>query len=202
MVNQSIFISQIKNMKKIIVAALLALGFSASAQISVSKLPPLDKSPMDISYYPAGYALLKIQDKITEPLAIRLIYSRPQLNGRKVFGELQEYGQVWRLGANEATEIEFFKDVKINNKKIKKGRYTLYCIPYPDKWTLIVNNETDTWGSFKYDQAKDVVRMDVPVSKNEITEALTIVFEKSATGANMVVYWDDVKASLPIVFNN
>jgi hypothetical protein len=124
------------------------------------------------------------------------------LNGRRVFGELQEYGQVWRLGANEATEIEFFKDVKINHKKVKKGRYTLYCIPYADKWTLIVNKETDTWGSFKYDQAKDVVRMDVPVSKNEITEALTIVFEKSTMGANMLMYWDDVKASLPIEFNN
>ena len=78
----------------------------------------------------------------------------------------------------------------------------MYCIPYADKWTLIVNKETDTWGAFKYDQSKDVVRMDVPAVKNEITEALTIVFEKSATGANMVMYWDDVKASLPIVFNN
>jgi len=189
-------------MKKILVTALIALSFGASAQTPVAKLPPLDKSPMDISYYPAGYALLKIQDKMPEPLAIRLIYSRPQLNGRKVFGELQEYGKVWRLGANEATEIEFFKDVKINNKKIKKGRYTLYCIPYPDKWTLIVNKETDTWGAFKYDQSKDVVRMDVPVIKDEITEALTIVFEKSVTGANMVMYWDDVKASLPIGFSN
>jgi hypothetical protein len=188
-------------MKGIIVVALLAFGLQTSAQISASKLPPLDKSPMDVSYYPPGYALLKIQDKITEPLTIRVIYSRPQLNGRRVFGELQEYGQVWRLGANEATEIEFFKDVRINSKKIKKGRYTLYCIPYTDKWTVIVNRETDTWGSFKYDQSKDVVRMDVPVSKNETTEALTIIFEKSATGANMLMYWDDVKASLPIQFN-
>ena len=95
-------------MKRIIVVALLALSFYGSAQTSGAKLPSLDKSPMDVSYYPAGYALLKIQDKVMEPLAIRLIYSRPQLNGRKVFGELQEYGQVWRIGANEATEIEFF----------------------------------------------------------------------------------------------
>jgi hypothetical protein len=189
-------------MKRIIVVAFLALGLHTLAQTSLSKLPPLDKSPMDISYYPSNYALLKIQDKISEPLVIRLIYSRPQLNGRKVFGELQEYGQVWRLGANEATEIEFFKDVKINGKKIKKGRYTLYCIPYQDKWTIIINKETDTWGSFKYDQAKDVVRADVPVTKNDPTEALTIVFERSVSGANMLMYWDDVKTSLPIQFNN
>ena len=189
-------------MKTIIVAVLLALGLHTSGQTSRAKLPSIDKSPLDMSYYPANYALLKIQDKISEPLVIRLIYSRPQLNGRKVFGELQEYGQVWRLGANEATEIEFFRDVKINNKKIKKGRYTLYCIPTADKWTLIVNKETDTWGSFKYDQAKDVARMDIPVSKNEITEALTITFEKSSIGANMLIYWDDIKASVPIEFNN
>ncbi len=117
-----------------------------------------------------------------------------------MFGELQAYGEVWRLGANEATEIEFYRDVKINNKKVKRGRYTLYCIPYADKWTLIVNKETDTWGAFKYNQAKDVVRTDVPVVKNETTEALTIVFEKSGSGANMLMYWDTAKVSLPIVF--
>jgi Protein of unknown function (DUF2911) len=190
-------------MKTTIILFLLAAVISVNGQNSnSSKLPPLDKSPMDMSYYPAGYPLLKIQDKVTEPLVLRLIYSRPQMNGRKIFGELQEFGTVWRLGANEATEIEFFKDVKINNKKIKKGRYTLDCIPYPDKWTIIVNKETDTWGSFKYDQSKDVVRMDVPVIKNEPTEALTIVFEKSPTGANMLMYWDDVKTVLPIEFRN
>ena len=183
-------------MKKLIIILLAAISLQASAQ----KLPQLDKSPMDMSYYPAGYPLQKIQNKITEPLAMRIIYSRPQLNGRKIFGNLEKYGEVWRLGANEATEIEFFKDVVINNKKIKKGRYTLYCIPYPDKWTLIVNRDTDIWGAFKYDSAKDVVRMDVAVSKIDPTEALTIVFEKSDAGANMLMYWDDVKAALPIAF--
>jgi hypothetical protein len=187
-------------MKQLFAIFLLVLSLQAPAQMNASNLPPLDKSPMDMSYYPVNYPILKIQDKATEPLIMRLIYSRPQLNGRKIFGELQEYGNVWRLGANEATEIEFFKDVKINGKKIKKGRYTLYAIPYPDKWTLIVNKETDIWGSFRYDQSKDVVRMNLPVMKNETTEALTIVFDKTSTGANMNMYWDDVKVSLPIVF--
>lgn len=187
-------------MKKLFAAFFLIISLHASAQMSASNLPPLDKSPMDMSYYPDNYPILKIQDKVTEPLIMRLIYSRPQLNGRKVFGELQEYGTVWRLGANEATEIEFFKDVKINGKKIKKGRYTLYAIPFQDKWTLIVNKETDTWGSFRYDQSKDVVRMNLPVMKNEITEVMTIVFTKTSTGADMNMYWEDVKVSLPIVF--
>ena len=187
-------------MRQIIIVILLVIGVQVSAQLSSSNLPPPDKSPMDMSYYPANYPILKIQDKATEPVIMRLIYSRPQLNGRKIFGDLQEYGKVWRLGANEATEIEFFKDVKINGRKIRKGRYTLYAIPFQDKWTLIVNKETDIWGSFRYDQMKDVVRVDLPVMKNEITEALTIVFDKSSSGADMNMYWEDVKISLPIVF--
>ena len=187
-------------MKKIIVLVLIAFACKANAQ--TNKLPPLDKSPMDMSYYPSNYPLLKIQNKITEPLVMRVIYSRPQLNGRRIFGDLQKFGEVWRLGANEATEIGFFKDVKINGKRIKAGRYTLYCIPFPDRWTLIVNRDTDIWGSFNYDSTKDVVRMNIPVSKNESTEALTIVFEKSGTGANMLMYWDDTKAVLPIEFKN
>jgi Protein of unknown function (DUF2911) len=93
-------------MRQFLVAALLLLSTAVSSQ---SKLPALDKSPMDMSYYPAGYPLLKIQDKATEPLVARVLYSRPQKNGRSVFGELLEYGKIWRLGANEATELEFFK---------------------------------------------------------------------------------------------
>jgi hypothetical protein len=184
-------------MKGTITVLLLALGLHLSAQ----RLPSMDKSPMDMSYYPVGYPVLKFQNKATEPLAMRVIYSRPQLNGRKAFGELQKYGSVWRLGANEVTEIQFFIDVHINNKKIKKGRYSLYCIPYEDKWTLILNKETDVWG-LKYDSAKDVVRINLPVEKNNTTDALTIVFAKLDNGANMLMYWDDVKTVLPIVFKN
>src|SRR6187551_3619540 len=104
----------------------VALVVSSTLIMAQNKLPPLDKSPMDMSYYPNGYPVLKIQDKITEPLVARVIYSRPQKSGRSIFGELLEYGKVWRLGANEATEIEFYRDVKINDTKVKKGRYTMY----------------------------------------------------------------------------
>jgi len=186
-------------MKKYISVLLIMLSFQAVAQLTDSSLPPLDKSPMDMSYYPDNYPILKIQGKATEPLVMRVVYSRPQINSRKIFGDLQPYGNVWRLGANEATEIDFFNDVKVNGKKIKKGRYTLYAIPYPDKWTLIINKDTDTWGSFRYDSTKDAVRMDLPVKKNEITQAMTIVFTKTIEGANMDMYWEDVKVSLPIV---
>jgi hypothetical protein len=155
---------------------------------------------MDMSYYPANYPILKIQKKANEPLIARLIYGRPQKNGRTVFGELREYGKLWRLGANEATEIEFYKDVKIANKKIKKGRYTMYAIPYTDKWTLILNKETDTWGDFAYDSAKDVIRTAIPVQKQtEIMEAFSMIFDKvNDKTFNLEMLWDDVKVILPI----
>ena len=72
---------------------------------------------MDMAYYPVNYPVLKIQDKLTESLAARVIYSRPQKAGRTIFGSLVKYGEVWRLGANEATEIEFFKNCKDWRKK-------------------------------------------------------------------------------------
>ncbi len=187
-------------MQKILLS-LTIFCFSAITVIAQTKLPPVDKSPMDMSYYPNGYPVLKIQDKISEPIVARVIYSRPQKNGRVIFGDLVEYGKVWRLGANEATEIEFYQAVKINNTKIKKGRYTMYCIPFADKWTIIINKENDTWGSFKYDMKKDIVRLDVPVQKQaDFTESFVMAFEKSGTGINLFIAWDDIKISLPIVF--
>ena len=186
-------------MKNIIVFAFCIA--SSLFCIGQSKLPPVDKSPMDMSYYPSGYPVLKIQDKAAEPLVARVIFSRPQKNGRAIFGELLEYGKVWRLGANEASEIEFFQNVRIGGVKVKKGRYTIYCIPYAEKWTMIINRETDTWGSFKYDENKDVTRLDVPVQKQtEILEYFVMVFEKSVTGASLIMAWDNIKVNLPITF--
>jgi hypothetical protein len=175
-----------------------AVVTTSSAQ---QKFPAVDKSPMDMSYYPNGYPLQKIQGKITESATCRVVYSRPQRNGRSIFGEVLEYGKVWRMGANEATEIEFFKTVHIGGKKVKKGRYTMYCIPYADKWTIIINKETDTWGSFTYDEKKDLLRTDVAVQKQtEIVESFSMMFEKSATGCSLLIAWDDEKVSLPITF--
>jgi len=174
---------------------LYASGLFAQSPV----LPPVDKSPMDISYYPANYPVLKIQDKITEPLLARVLYSRPKKEGRAIFGGLVEYGKVWRLGANEATEIEFFKPVHINGKKIAKGRYTLYAIPNEKSWIVIVNKETDTWGHFKYDAKKDVVRTEVPVTRNtESLESLSMAFDRATAGYNLIVAWENVRIALPI----
>src|ERR1700712_3608442 len=185
-------------MKKIFVSFLLLTG-CVIVTIAQSRFPLMDKSPMDMSYYPVNYTILRIQDKATEPLVARLVYSRPQRNGRNVFGELLEYNKVWRLGANEATEMELYKDVMIGSKIVPKGRYTLYAIPLEDKWTIIVNKENDIWGAFKYDSEKDVVRTDVPVQKqSEPQEAFTMFFEKATTGFVMIAAWDTALIAIPI----
>ena len=188
-------------MKKILLI-IITVVFSTILQAQPVVMPPLDKSPMDMSYYPANYPVQKIQDKISEPLVARVIYSRPQKSGRVIFGGLVKYGEVWRMGANEATEIEFYKHVRIDGKKVAKGRYTIYALVNEASWTMIINKETDTWGSFKYDTKKDVVRVDVPVQKTDsVVESLSMLFEKGTTGCSLIIAWDNIKVSLPVKFN-
>ena len=172
-----------------------------ASSFSQSRFPAVDKSGMDLSYHPANYPILKIQNKTNEPPLARVLYSRPQKNFRTIFGELVEYGKIWRLGANEATEIEFFKDVKIADTKVRKGRYTLYAIPETDKWTIILNRDNDTWGAFKYDSKRDVLRTVVRPEKNtEIVEHFTMLFETSNGVTNLVIAWDNMQAKLAIAF--
>src|SRR5919112_1665814 len=112
-------------MRKIILLITVVLaGQLLQAQ---PKPTDLDKSPMDVSYNPANYPILKMQGQANgEPLA-RLLYSRPQKKGREIFGQEVKYNLVWRLGANESTELELFKNGMIGGKNIPKGRYTIYC---------------------------------------------------------------------------
>lgn len=179
--------------------ATAVLIISCCQGFSQIKVPALDQSGMDMSYYPVNYPILKIQDKVTEPLVARIMYSRPQKNGRTVFGQLVEFDAVWRMGANEATEIEFYKDVLFLGKLVPKGRYTLYSIPGLAKWTVIINKDTDTWGSFIYDQKKDVVRVEVLAEKiPETIEYFSLYFEKASNGFNMIAAWENIMISVPI----
>lgn len=157
----------------------------------------LDKSTMDISYYPSDFPILKLKGQVTgDPLA-RIIYSRPQKKGRDIFGEEVKFNEVWRLGANEATEIELFKSGVFGNKKIARGRYTLYFIPTETKWTIIFSSDNYSWGSFAYKSDKDVARIEVPVQKNkDITEALAMYFENN----KLVILWDYLKVEVPVKF--
>lgn len=160
----------------------------------------LDKSPLDMSYYPVDFPKLIMTGNTREPLLARVIYSRPKKDGRVIFGDVLRYGSRWRLGANEASEIEFFRDVTIQQKRIKKSKYIIYSIPFENKWTIILNNDLFTWG-LKIDSTKDVYRFEVPVSKSQYPmEYFTMDFEKADTGIYLVMAWDTVKTMLPIAF--
>lgn len=167
----------------------------------------LDKSPMDMSYFPVDYPQQKMATPTMADPVARVIYSRPQKKGRMIFADsssgenvIQFYGHEWRLGANEATEIEFFKSVTINKQKILPGRYIIYCIPYPNKWKLIINENLYSWG-LHIDKSKDLSEIEVPVIKNNVQiEYFSMLFQHAAYGCNLVMAWGDIKVVLPINF--
>lgn len=167
---------------------------------SVNPYAGVDVSPMDMVYYPIDYPKLKMTHIIsTAPLA-RVIYSRPHLQGRHIFHEVLKYDEPWRLGANEATELTLYKDAIIQDKKIKAGRYTLYCIPHKDTWTIALNSNIDTWG-LERDIAKDIARFEVPVQQTQNSlEYFTMVFEDEQKGPALLMAWDDVEVRLPFRF--
>jgi DUF2911 family protein len=171
-----------------------------SADTTTSTYTSVDKSPMDMIYFPVDYPKLKMaNNKIAPPLA-RVIYSRPHLQGRQLFHDVLRYGEHWRMGANEATEIDLFKDASIQGKKIKAGRYILYCVLGPASWTIALNSNIDSWG-LQQDTTKDVQRFIVPVTHgNPSLEYFTMAFTKSNSGADLIMAWDDVLAKLPIEF--
>lgn len=158
----------------------------------------VDRSPMDMVYFPEEYPKLKMANgKVVAKPVMRVIYSRPHLS-RRHFSDILRYDSPWRLGANESTEIEFFRDVQIDGKRIPQGRYILYGIPRENEWTIVLNSNTDTWG-LQQDSTKDVHRVQVPVTHGMAPlEYFTITFEKQDSGANLVMAWDDVMARLKI----
>jgi hypothetical protein len=164
------------------------------------KLPTLDKSQMDMIYYPVDYPVLKMSGKTKDLPVARIIYSRPVKDGRSIFGNIVKYGSYWRLGANESTEIEFFRDVIITGQKVKKGRYIIYCVPEKDKWTLKLNNDLYTWG-LKVHKSGDLYSFEIPVSNIEKPlDVLTMEFSDDNNGARLLIGWDSVRAVVPIKF--
>ncbi|MCY2688384.1 DUF2911 domain-containing protein [Salinimicrobium sp. TH3] len=148
----------------------------------------LDVSPMDVALF---------RGENNEPMA-RVLYSRPQTRDREVFGKLVPYGEVWRTGANEATEITLYQDLMVGGKTIKKGTYTLFTIPREKEWTIILNNSTNIWGAYDYHVEKDVARITVPVRKSPVhIDAFSMNFAKSNDGADLYIGWDDSYVKVP-----
>ena len=167
---------------------------------AVNPFAPVDISPMDMSYYPADYPKLKMANSAVTPPYVRVIYSRPHLSGRRLFINLLKYDEPWRLGANEATELDLYSDATIQGKKIKAGRYILYSIPEQDKWTIVLNSNIDSWGLHP-DETKDIARFTIPSRQTtNHVEFFTMVFEKTNTSIELVMAWGNVEVRLPISF--
>ncbi|MEM9680244.1 MAG: DUF2911 domain-containing protein, partial [Bacteroidota bacterium] len=165
----------------ITLAFVMLFSFDAHAQ----KFAGLDKSPLDIAYYKTS--------RNAPPIA-RVIYSRPQLKGRDVKA-LTQKDQVWRTGANESTEITFYSDVTFGGKSIKAGTYTLHTIADDSEWTIILNSDLHTWGSYSYDKAKDVARIKAKVTEGKDNlEAFSITF----SNGNMHMGWGNLRVAVPV----
>lgn len=157
----------------------------------------MDKSPMDIAYFPDDFPVLKMSGKATGAPVARIIYSRPSKDGREIFGNVVKYGTYWRLGANEGTEIEFFRDVNIQGKNVKKGRYIIYCVPYKNKWTIKLNDDIYTWG-LSIHSSKDLYSFEIPVTTaDNLYEVLTMKFEPVPGGGQLMMAWERAKTYLP-----
>ena len=127
---------------------------------------------------PIVQARQQIKEQRTSPLTyvrgkvsdatVSVQYGAPSVKGRRIWGDLVPYGEVWRMGANEATWIELDKGLRLAGKVLPAGKYGLLCIPGPSVWTLILNREWDQWGAYYYSESADVVRIEIPVMAEEV----------------------------------
>lgn len=132
---------------------------------------------------------------------LRIIYSQPHKRGRTLFGGLVPYEKVWRAGANDATELTVTSDITFGEHLLKAGTYSLFIIPHPTAWTIILNSDLGQWGAFNYDAAKDVLRFDVPTETSPTAyEPFTILIEQANEKGVIVLVWDKVRVSIPFLF--
>ena len=163
-------------------AFMMLLSFNAEAQ----KFKDLDKSPLDVASFGRGADQL-----------IKVYYSRPQLNGRDA-KELTQKDKVWRTGANEATEIILFKDMKLGNTTVKAGTYSLFTIPGDKEWTVALSSDVNNWGASGYKEDNIVASITVPVTEGkESLEAFSIAIEKSDDGLHMHMGWGTIRVAVP-----
>jgi hypothetical protein len=131
--------------------------------------------------------------------SIKTDYSSPRMRGRKIFGDLVPYGEIWRTGANEATTFVTTADISVGGKDVPAGSYTIFTVPNADKWTLIINKKTGEWGiPYKY-ESDELARVDMSVSKlPSPVEDFTISYQKSGNGCMMNIDWETTRASVDI----
>lgn len=135
---------------------------------------------------------------------IKITYSQPHKNGRTIFGGIVPFGQVWRTGANEATELTISRDIKINGQDLKAGTYALLTIPDKDHWTIILNGDLGMWGAYNYNTAYDVLKFEVPViaTGDFVYEAFSILIDPRNSKADIILAWDRTKVVIPVQFQD
>jgi Protein of unknown function (DUF2911) len=136
------------------------------------------------------------QCKFSDGKTVTINYSSPRAKGRKIFGGLVPYGEVWRTGANEATALVTTANLSVGSTNVPAGNYTLFTIPNQNKWTLIINKKTGEWGiPYKY-ESDELGRSDMSVSQTPSpVEDFTISFDQSGTSCAMNITWENTKAS-------
>lgn len=121
-------------------------------------------------------------------------WGSPSVKGREIWGMIVPYDEVWRSGANEATTVEFDKDVVINGQELAAGKYGFYSIPREGEWTVIFNSIWNAWGAFEYDEKKDVLRVNVAPEDIELSETLEYVIEEDG----FALQWEKLKVKLNV----
>jgi hypothetical protein len=167
----------------------------------LSAVPPVAKAQSALLDLPRESQHAKISQKIgiTD---ITIDYSRPLMKGRKVFGGLEPYGKVWRVGANENTTISFSDPVTVEGQPIPAGIYGLHMIPGESEWTVIFSKANSSWGSYSYDQKEDALRVTVKPQTSEPHEALTFDFDDpKPNGATIAMRWDKVAVPFQVEVN-
>ena len=140
----------------------------------------------------------KAQCKFSGGNTITVDYSSPRMRGRKVFGELVPYGKVWRTGANEATKLVTDESLNtVEGTSIPAGSYTIFAVPNPDKWTVIINKHTKEWGiPYKY-ESEELARVPMSVTRlSSPIENFTISFDSTDGSCTMRMSWENTQASI------
>ncbi|MEJ1242380.1 DUF2911 domain-containing protein [Chryseolinea sp. T2] len=149
---------------------------------------------------PSTFAQASIRFKETY---VKVTYSQPNKGGREIFGNVVPYGKVWRTGANEATEITTTKNITLNGFLLKAGTYSIFTIPGPDSWTILINSELGLWGAYNHNPRLDILKFHVPAAKSSnVHERFTIEFAQRNESADLSLMWDDVKVIVPVKFLN
>ncbi len=150
--------------------------------------PKLDASPMDI---------IIARNADMSPL-IRVIYSSPQKRNRAIFGNLVPFGEVWRTGANEATEVRIYEPLLLGPTRIEAGTYSLFTIPGDKEWIFILNCDVNLWGAFNYDRNQDEARISIkPKRAAAPIESLSMAFKPADDGVSLMIGWDDTFVEVP-----